>query len=385
MTKLEVANLLKMIPDSLLEDLAEQSKVDWNVSRLRGEVMLNLLLYGLCRSERISTRVLEHLYNSSFFDCFGTKNTGHQTRHSSIAERLTNIPSEYFAKIFEWAWQHFSTQFPGSKKLKKIHRFDSTMISISSALVDWGMKVGRPPAEGYQKLQLKVTVGLKGLFPSSVKTFFDQSHLSEEKALYEAILSANPKQNEWVVFDRGLKSRKNLQKLDLQNIKFVTRGAENCRYEVLRKFNDVSEFDTDQSRFIQDSIVHLYADGHELVNHEFRLVEIEDVQSGKRIFFITNIFDLTADQITEIYRRRWDIEVFFRFIKQELSIKHLLNHSRNGVKVQVYVTLLLAILLTVFKLTNNIPGYKIAKLIFEDDLLIHIVKQLSLYQVKQNE
>ncbi len=377
MTKLEVAELLGLIPDKLLEQISAKTNVNWNVSRLRGEVMLDLLLFGMLRSDRVSTHVLEHLYNSSFFDFFSSKNKGHQTRHSSIAERLTQIPSEYFEQIFNWAWQHFAGQINASKKLSRINRFDSTMIQISSALVNWGMRVGRPPKDGYQKHQLKITLGMKGLLPTSVKVFFDQEHLAEEKALYEAIRSANPKKDEWVVFDRGMSSRKRFQSLDLTNIKFVTRGNENCRYQQLRPHEEsVSKLNNDQIRFIQDSIVYLYADGDQVVEHEFRLVELEILKSGKRLFFITNIFDLQADQISKIYRARWDIEVFFKFLKQELSIKHLLSHSENGVRVQVYVALLLAILLTVFKNVNKLASYKITKMKFHDDLLFHIYKQL---------
>lgn len=380
LTKLEVADLLKMIPKELLENVAANTQVDWNVSRLRGEVMLNLLLFGLIRSDRISTRVLEEFYNSSFFDCFFSKDENHQTRHSSIADRLTKIPSDYFKAIFEWAWQHFSKQLSPAKKIANIHRFDSTMISISSAFVDWGMRVGRPPKEGYQKLQLKVTVGMKGLLPTSVKTFFDQTHLGEEVALLEAILAASPNKNDLVVFDRGLKSRKSFQKLDLQDINFVTRGREDTRYQTIRKLKMSTEFDSEDVRFVQDSIVHLYASSNKVIEHEFRLIEIEILETQKRIRFLTNIFELPANQIAEIYQKRWDIEVFFRFLKQELNIKHLLSHSQNGIKVQIYVTLLLAILLTVFKQVNKISGYKIAKMRFEENLLIHIVKELVKYQ-----
>jgi len=380
LNKIAVSDLLKKIPKELLEDIARETKVDWNVSRLRGEVMLDLLLFGLIRSERLSTRVLEELYNSSFFDCFFSKDKKHKTRHSSIADRMTKIPSAYFKSIFEWAWQHYSKQLSPARQLANIHRFDSTMIKISSAFVDWGMKVGRAPKEGYQKLQLKVTVGMKGLLPSTVKTFFDQKHLGEEVALYEAIIAASPNKNDLVVFDRGLKSRKKLKKLDLQDIKFVTRGSQSTRYEVIRRHEDPSKYSNENVRFIQDSVVHLYASSNTKIKHEFRFVEIEIIETGKKIGFITNIFDLGADQIAEIYRMRWDIEVFFRFLKQELNIKHLLSHSQNGIQVQIYVTLLLAILLTVYKQANKISGYKIAKIRFEEKLLMHLAGILYNYQ-----
>ena len=57
--ELEIADLLNMIPKTLLAELAAAYQVDWNVSRLRGEVMLALLILGLCRADRVSTHVLE--------------------------------------------------------------------------------------------------------------------------------------------------------------------------------------------------------------------------------------------------------------------------------------------------------------------------------------
>lgn len=368
---LEVSKLLKMIPAKLLEDLAEEYQVDWNVSRLRGEVMLDLLLLGLCRADRASTRVLEYLYNSPFFESLGNKYPGHKSRHSSIAERLTNVPSEYFQAIFEWAVTYFSKKYAGGKLMDKVNRFDSTLISVSSALVNWGMKVGREPKNHPAKVQFKITVGMKGVFPTSAKVYFEQEALSEEKVLYDALVSNSAKKNEWSVIDQGMKGRKKFQKSDLQDISFVTRGGKNLRYQHIKDHRDCGDLEDESLEFIQDSEVYLYS-GNEILKHKFRLVEARVKQSGEILYFITNIWDLDTSMIAQIYRLRWDIEVFFRFIKQELNIKHLLSHSKNGVKVQVYVMLLLAILLTVFKKSNQISSYKIAKMKFADDLFLHL-------------
>ena len=82
-------------------------------------------------------------------------------------------------------------------------------------------------------------------------------------------------------------------------------------------------------------------------------------------------------QIAEIYRHRWDIEVFFRFLKQELNIKHLINRTFNGIMIQIYAALMAAILLIVFKKANKISSYKGAKVLFEDQLLLSIFKELE--------
>ncbi|MEZ4884120.1 MAG: IS4 family transposase [Chitinophagales bacterium] len=376
--QVKVTDILELIPKSLLESAKKETKVDWNVSHFRGRVILELFLYGMSRSNRLSTHVLETLYNSPIFDYISTKNDGHQTRHSSIADRLSKINSNYFQSIFEWCYGHFSTYFSNKELINRVFRFDSTLIAISSALVSWGMRVGRPPEEGFEKVQLKFTVGMKGRLPKYVKSFFDQAHLSEETALYEGILAAQPTEHDFVVFDSGLKGREKFKSFDNQGINFVTRGADNLKYEFIRTYNDATDLETvEGNKIVQDSVVHLFKEGNQKVDYEFRLIEIEIEDTGKRLFFITNITELPAQIIAQIYKLRWEIEVFFRFIKQELSIKHLLNRTKNGVKTQIYLTLIFALLLTVFKEENKLKGYKIPRLLFEEQLLFSILNQLA--------
>ena len=75
---------------------------------------------------------------------------------------------------------------------------------------------------------------------------------------------------------------------------------------------------------------------------------------------VTNNFEYSAKEITQAYRRRWDIEVFFRFIKQELNVSHLVSLNKNGIQVMLYMTLIVAMLILIYKNANNI-GYKTAK------------------------
>jgi IS4 transposase len=76
---------------------------------------------------------------------------------------------------------------------------------------------------------------------------------------------------------------------------------------------------------------------------------------------------LSAKEITDAYRRRWDIEVFFRFIKQELNVSHLISLNKNGIEVMLYMTLIVAMLILIYKHANNI-GYKTAKRRFEMEI-----------------
>ena len=83
-------------------------------------------------------------------------------------------------------------------------------------------------------------------------------------------------------------------------------------------------------------------------------------ESATEYWFITNDFELRPKEIANAYRRRWDIEVFFRFIKQELNASHLISLNKNGIEVIFYMTLITAMLVLIYKRANNV-GYKTAK------------------------
>lgn len=371
----EVSAIFSQLPEKLLIQLGEETGVDQGVSRLRGALIFKLLIFSMLRSNRLSNRVLEHFYNSELFSAFSGKG-GHKTRHSSLASRLSHMKADYFAQLFDWSCKHFAKALSGknNKLYKQVNRFDSTMCAISSALVDWGMKVGCPPKEGPAKVQVKFTVGLRHLLPSSLDSFFHQNYLSEERALKEAIQKAGPQPEELVVFDLGLKSRKTLKLFDEKSLNFITKGGDNLRYEHISTHRQIKGRSADGLKFIQDCKVHLYVDGHRIMEHPFRLVEAEVEENGKRLYFLSNVWELSAMDIARVYRYRWDIEVFFRFIKQGLNVKHLINRSENGIQIQLYTSLITAILLTVFKVNDKIKSFKIAKLKFEEELLLLFMK-----------
>jgi IS4 transposase len=94
-----------------------------------------------------------------------------------------------------------------------------------------------------------------------------------------------------------------------------------------------------------------------------------------KMAFITNNFDLTAKEITDIYKKRWDIEVFFRFIKQELNVSHLVSLNENGIKVMLYMTLIAAMLILVYKHANSL-SYKTAKRRFKMEVRNLLIREI---------
>ena len=102
-------------------------------------------------------------------------------------------------------------------------------------------------------------------------------------------------------------------------------------------------------------------------------------EAGEELCFLTNIDYLEPQDICRAYKRRWEIEVFFKFIKQNLQIKHFISHRKNGMMVYIYCILIAAILFAIFKITNKLTGFKIALLQFTLELEKEIIKDIVLF------
>ena len=372
-TKITCAELLEFIPDNLLEKIEKETKVNYQVKKLNGKIIFKLLLMSLLDSKNISLRVMEEIYNSPQFTTLSGKRKSNKTRHSAISDRLTNINYIFFKKIFENLSQEFNESFNSPEAGKRnIAKFDSALISLTVKLLKIGMNSGG----GETKKQIKFTVGLNNSLPSSVKVFKKQKEVNENIALKKAILSAELAENSIVVFDRGLQKRETLCKFTDENILFITRANENVNYKLVKIFKKVKEIKTSTLCLEKDLIVKLKYGKGEFTEKEFRLVISKSLQTKKKLFFLTNIMDLDAEEITNIYKRRWDIEVFFKFLKQELNFKHFVSRNENGIKVMLYMTLILALLLIVYKTRNKISSYKIAKIRFRNELEMEIIKEI---------
>ena len=164
-------------------------------------------------------------------------------------------------------------------------------------------------------------------------------------------------------------------------ISFIVRAKENRKHiELQSLLKQGQDLDLGELILIKDSKVNLYTGKainnkkgnvhyrKELVDTLFRLIVAKTkTEQSKEFWFITNDFDLSAKEIAQAYRRRWDIEVFFRFIKQELNVSHLVSLNKNGIQVMLYMTLIVAMLILIYKKANKI-GYKTAKRRFKMEL-----------------
>jgi IS4 transposase len=198
---------------------------------------------------------------------------------------------------------------------------------------------------------------MTNLFPSSAELFTNQSELNEGVTIPQVIKNyIDKRDNNVFVFDRGVKSRKVYNELD-QELWFVTRINPGAIYEVVESFGLEKNLVIGNLTINADDKVILFDKRHNRSN-PFRLIQTED-QDGKELWFLTNLLKDKIETIIDIYKKRWDIEVFFRFIKQELNFKHVFSTKINGLKIMLYMTMIVAMLILVYKKANNL-GYKLA-------------------------
>ncbi len=362
-----VSDLLKLIPDELLLDLAAETKVDYQVKKLYGQNVFNLLLYGLLSNERVGLRSLEDFYNSRKFKfLFKLPGTAKSAKYNSISARLATMNVSFFEKAYEAIYEQCSQLYdePTLSLKYKITRVDSTMVCQTANKLEKGINVGRKK-DG--KKQIKYTISMTDMFPSSVEVFTGQRHISENLTIPKAIRKVIDKSKDNVfVFDRGVSSRDAFCELDKNDCSFVTRLHVDARHVVLEDLKPPEKPIVRNLTIIKDQRVYLYKTGAKVVEYPFRLIQTTS-EKGKKYWFLTNQLDLSSEEVIMIYKHRWDIEVFFRFIKQELNFSHFISVNENGIKILLYMTLILAMLILIYKKINEF-GYKTAKRRFAMEL-----------------
>lgn len=361
-TKLKVSELLSLIPSELYSYLARIYDSDKWVKKLKTEVLFKLVLYSIWASERVSLRVMERHADSAMFELMAKVCLDH-VAHTTIRARLLSVPAALFADLHGYVYDQLSVYY-SPRQLGKYHlkRYDSTMVATFAHLIE-GMRVGNS-SQG--KRQVKFTTEFKDEGLIRVEFFSDQAYLSEEVALAQLMKESQHKDKEIVVFDRGVKNRDTLAQL-AQIVPFVTRANANLRYEQIQSKDHLPP-DTEALHFVQDSLVYLFRDGHDRVELPFRLIQAQTIAGEEDLFFLTNITDLAADQIAQLYKCRWEIEVLFKFLKQEMNLTHLISAEKNAIESVLYITLIAAMLILLYKVKNDLKSYKHAKIRFFNEL-----------------
>lgn len=378
--KIAVKEILGYISDEKLDFFAQETLVDWNVKKLYGKELFKLCVFGVLNENRASSRVFENFYENSFFRNYAQIEEGKTVSHSSIAERIGNIEVKYFELLYNHTVDVFQEKLNEKDKVK-LSLYDSTITSLSASLLHFGMQNGMKNKKGEQgKNSIKFTIGFDGL-PFNVKFHQDQKMISEDLALGNILEEHIASKKDIAVFDRGMKERKTMVDLSESQKYFVTRIYKSSKYVVAENSEEtLLDIENESIKLVKHSKVHLFSN-QKKTKQVFRLVEGILKSDGEKILFLSNLpeDEFTAEQVAEIYKSRWDIERFFRFIKQNLNFKHYFSRQWNGIQVMIYIILIASILLLAYIKLNELKGYKIPKMSFCNQLQNEIINQIIIH------
>ena len=154
-----------------------------------------------------------------------------------------------------------------------------------------------------------------------------------------------------LVFDRGYSRYTWHKQLTDKGLFWVTRARKGMLYEVV-KTRPVAE----GGQVISDQIVRLSNKrARQAGAYDIRRIEYRDPESGKTYVFITNQQNWSAQTVADIYKSRWEVELFFKWIKQNLKIKSVLGHTINAVASQIFVALCVYLLMAFQKFVSRKP------------------------------
>ncbi len=248
---------------------------------------------------------------------------------------------EIFQEFYYALAAHLRTQTkfykPALKMIKrKVFLLDASVISLSLSLYDWAKFRTRKGA-----VKLHLLLDYEGCLPA----FADLTHgkVHEIKVARKMRLPSDS----ILVFDMGYYDFSWWYNLDSMNNWFVTRGKDNMAYEIVDDFDLSDEKD---KNVLQDCNIRLKGvKAQEEYPKMLRMVRYWDEENKQELVFITNNRSWTATTVAMIYKERWNIEAFFKMIKQNLKIKSFVGTSENAVQIQIWTALITILLLAYLK------------------------------------
>jgi hypothetical protein len=231
-----------------------------------------------------------------------------------------------------------------------VYALDATTIDLCLALFPWA-KFRR----GKGAVKLHTLLDLRGSIPTVVIITHGKVH--EVNILDQLVFEAGA----FYLMDRGYLDFARLHKLHLASAFFVTRAKKNfdCRRLYSRPVDRTTGVISDQIV----SLVNFYP--HKYYPDKLRRIRYFDAEKNKRLVFLTNNFVLPPLIITQLYRSRWQVELFFKWIKQNLRIKNFYGTSENALKTQIWIAISIYVLVAIVKKRLDLDGslYRILQIL----------------------
>lgn len=259
----------------------------------------------------------------------------------------------------------------------EIFALDSTTISVSINLFTW--------AEGkYSRgaVKMHTLIDLRGSIPEFI--FITDGKYHDSNALDVINFYAKA----IYLMDKAYVDFEALFRINNAGAFFVTRAKETMSYSVIEE-----NFNIDQSVGLRSDkiIVLTIAKSKKLYPDKLRIVEFYDEKNDELLTFLTNNLNVSTLEVTYLYKNRWQIEIFFKWIKQNLTVKKLWGHSENAVKIHLWVAICSHLIVAYVKYLTKSPLsiYEIMQVLstslFDKTPLVKLLNVNEKIQIEENQ
>ena len=341
-----IRQILDLVPDWLLKSCTNIYKTDKGVSKYKTYDQFVALTFGQLNKCQSLNDISAGIGVSEIFikdlglnqsPARSTMSDGNKKRDWHVFESLYYRLLSHYKSVLK---KHHNTHIIKEIKGKVVKLVDSSTISLCLSMFDWAEF---RTAKGGIKLHTSWDYNL--MIPDIVN--ISEAKVHDRYGLEQLIY---PKDT-IIVEDRAyFDFELMLNRIKAKNV-FVTRIKTNTLYETVEELELPDNID---QNILKDEIIRLNSDKAKrtgISEHKLRLVHVYKEDENKVIAIITNQIDWDYNTIAELYKKRWDIELFFKALKQNLQVKPFWGTSENAVKSQIYVALINYLLLELIKRT----------------------------------
>ena len=334
--KFVFAQIVEFLPRYEFEKCVKRYKGDFHTKSLNSYNHLLQLIFGQitsCTSLRDICLCLKAHQNNLYH--LGIRQQVNQSSLSRANEKRDyRIFQDFGYHLIEQVRPLFAKERTPLIDLEEtIFALDSTSISVSINLAAWASgKYSRGA------VKMHTLLDLRGNIPTFIHisdgTWHDSNVMDyiqfESNAVY--------------TMDKAYVDLAALNKMDSIGAYFVTRAKSVMRYRI------IETMDTNEDGILADQLVMLT--GHKssrLYPKPLRIVQYRDAETNEELTFISNNMDISALDIANIYRNRWQIEVFFKWIKQNMTVKRMWGYSENAVRIHLWTAIISYLLMAKIK------------------------------------
>jgi len=336
--------ILSLIPRNMVTTLVKVHKTDRYCKKFRSYDHLVTMLYSVfhgCSSLREVITGMQAM--SSRLAHLGVLSC---PRRSTLADanegRTASLFEDLYHKIYECYYGSLPDSLKSKKILDRLFVIDSTIISLFSTVMQ---STGSYGLNGRKKGGLKAHLLVRA--KNNLPCFIRVTHGKQGDSSFLPLV--NLPVGSIVVMDKGYRNYQKLISWTEQKITWVSRLNARAVYKIV-KLNALNSHQQSQG-VQQDASIELGNPKTSNINaiQKARLITFYDAITGKQLYFITNNLKLAASTIADIYKRRWQIELLFKRIKQNFQLHSFLGDNENAIRIQLWCTFIADLLVKIIK------------------------------------